>query len=169
MRQYPNPPLLGYVDKLEARPGESLNFKVSSASSLPYAARLTRSISADPNPAGQGIVEQDASEYFAPATFPSIHQPFYPGSYGVGVAGISAAAQDEISLGAVVYPTLESNHEQTILSVGRLAISLSTSGLLVLRFGEQEIVSKVQPVLRKWSRIIVKITSDKAVDRKSVV
>ncbi|WP_108881238.1 N,N-dimethylformamidase beta subunit family domain-containing protein [Anderseniella sp. Alg231-50] len=163
MRQDPNPPLLGYVDRLEARAGESVNFKVSSASSLPYAARLTRSISADPNPAGQGIVEQDASEYFAPATFPSIHQPFYPGSYGVGLARVSAAAHDEISLGAVIYPTLVCDHEQTVLSVGHLSVSLSTSGLLVLRFGEREIISNLQPVLRKWSKVRVRITSNEAI------
>ena len=83
-------PLLGYVDRLSARPGDKLNFKVSSTASKPFKAHLVRSISADPNPGGPGVVEDDASQYFTPARFPSVHRPFLAGSYGVGQASIDA-------------------------------------------------------------------------------
>jgi len=96
MSQPLNPPLLGYTDRLSARPGDTIQFKVSSASSHPFTARLSRSICADPNPQGQGIVEHDASEYFPQRSIPSIEQHFYPGSYAVAMEGINRIDSDNI-------------------------------------------------------------------------
>ena len=47
-------PLVGYLDRWSARPGEAIAVKVSSAIGAPYAADLVRIIHADPNPAGRG-------------------------------------------------------------------------------------------------------------------
>ena len=49
--------LIGYTDKLSGRAGDTINFKVSSQLDAPVEARLLRSICADANPAGMGIVE----------------------------------------------------------------------------------------------------------------
>ena len=57
-------PLIGYSDKLSVRQGETISFKVSSTLNKPFSASLKRSISADPNPKGVGIIEKDASKYF---------------------------------------------------------------------------------------------------------
>ena len=48
-------PLSGYADRLSARPGESLDIKVSSLSLQPYQASLVRVRYADPNPEGPGV------------------------------------------------------------------------------------------------------------------
>ena len=48
-------PLSGYADRLSARPGESLDIKVSSLSQQPYQASLVRVRYADPNPEGPGV------------------------------------------------------------------------------------------------------------------
>jgi N,N-dimethylformamidase len=45
-------PLIGYVDRFSARPGERIAIKVSSQLDRPYRADLVRIIHADPNPAG---------------------------------------------------------------------------------------------------------------------
>ena len=60
--------IAGYSDKLSARPGETITFSVSSKAKSDFTATLHRSISADPNPKGPGIVEEDASRYFKPAS-----------------------------------------------------------------------------------------------------
>ncbi len=153
MTQSNKPPLLGYVDKLQARPGETLSFKVSSSCTEAYSASLTRSISADPNPAGQGIIEEDASEYFSRTTFPSVEQPFYPGSYAIGTEEIVAQPQREIEFSAIVFPTLLSGHSQAILNVGEHSLSIAPSGNLVFSIGEKEFASDLQLKLRSWLKI----------------
>ncbi len=47
-------PLTGYGDRLSVRPGETIEFKVSSTGSEAYQASLVRIICADPNPDGPG-------------------------------------------------------------------------------------------------------------------
>ena len=78
-----NIPLIGYSDKLSLRPGETVSFKVSSTFKKSFSASLKRSISADPNPKGIGIVEKDASKYFKTSSFKSRKQSFNPGSYAI--------------------------------------------------------------------------------------
>ncbi len=48
-------PLIGYLDRLSARPGESIAVKVSSTLAEPYRADIVRIVHADPNPAGPGM------------------------------------------------------------------------------------------------------------------
>lgn len=82
-------PLAGYTDRLSARPGDTVNFCLSTTLGKSAAenkevnvrARLTSSISADPNPKGPGIIERDASQYFAERTIGIRHQPIPRGSY----------------------------------------------------------------------------------------
>ena len=50
-------PLIGYADRLSVRPGETIDFKVSSQGPAPFEASLVRIVCADPNPAGPGIQE----------------------------------------------------------------------------------------------------------------
>ena len=63
-------PLIGYSDKLSARPGESIEFKVSSSLPQDFRAELIRTVCADPNPAGPGIIEHSLADEFT-ATCPS--------------------------------------------------------------------------------------------------
>ena len=71
-------PLVGYSDKLSGRPGERINFMVSSEHEGDFKAELFRSISADPNPQGLGVLEQSCDEFFTKKSFLSRQQSFYP-------------------------------------------------------------------------------------------
>ena len=90
-------PLTGYTDRLSARPGDTVKFYLSkgkekeddedtsstssSSSTITVRARLTESISADPNPLGPGIIENDASVYFEKRTIEVRHQSIPRGSF----------------------------------------------------------------------------------------
>ena len=87
-------PLTGYTDRLSARPGDTVKFYLSkgreqdddedtssSSSTITVRARLTESISADPNPLGPGIIENDASVYFKKRTIEVRHQSIPRGSF----------------------------------------------------------------------------------------
>ena len=73
-------PLVGYLDRWSARPGETVAVKVSSQLRTPTMAELVRIRCADPNPAGPGMrIEQVA----ALGTFPPVAQPVLSGSCGI--------------------------------------------------------------------------------------
>ena len=70
--------IAGYSDKLSARPSETITFFVSSRAVSDLKAKLHRSILADPNPDGPGIVELEASIYFRSSSFVLRYQGFTP-------------------------------------------------------------------------------------------
>ena len=151
-------PLLGYVDRLSARPGDTLEFKVSSSATKPFNARLVRSISADPNPEGPGIVEEDASQFFATDSFTSMHRPFAAGSYGMAQNAVTANPTSSITLSAIIYPTLLSGRVQSVLSFGQYDLRLDETGAASLRGGDRVITTAHPLKLRQWYRINVKVT-----------
>ena len=73
--------IAGYSDCLSSRPGGTIKFFVSSHAQSNFSASLYRSISADPNPAGIGVVEESASRYFKTQTFKSRIQKINSGSF----------------------------------------------------------------------------------------
>ena len=106
-------PLIGYTDRLSGRPGDTIEFKVSSHFDQPYDASLVRILCADPNPAGPGLLEKPVDSDLN-GTYPSRRQPFYPGSYGVAeVADLFGAGS--FSVVATIWPTAPSGR-QGILS-----------------------------------------------------
>ena len=111
-------PLAGYSDRLSLRPGETIGFKVSSTLGGPLTARLTRSISADPNPEGPGIIERSAGEFFAERSFAGRYQSFHPGSYALTGKALALVPEDGFRLSATVYPGLSSAAPQAVLGIG---------------------------------------------------
>ena len=79
-------PLIGYVDRFSARPGERIAVKVSSRLAEPYRADLLRIIHGDANPAGPGLKFEEVEATFAGA-YPSRFQPAHSGSYGIVSTG----------------------------------------------------------------------------------
>lgn len=151
-------PLLGYVDRLSGRPGDTMNFKVSSTGSSPFAARLMRSISADPNPEGPGIVEEEADRYFTPAHFPSVLRRFAAGSYGIGQTSISAAPKADVTLSAHIYPTLQNGHGQTVIGIGSYDLNLNPDGAVSLSVEGHTITLENALPLRQWYVVEARIT-----------
>lgn len=150
-------PLLGYVDKLSGRPGDVLEFKVSSLSTNPFEASLVRSISADPNPAGPGIIEEDASEFFRPQSFESVERPFCPGSYGVARSPVSIPADAAVEVTATIFPTLLSGSIQSILTIGEFDLRLDEQGAASVQVNGKIITTDVPLKLRNWYQIVVRI------------
>lgn len=161
MKTKPNDlPLLGYVDHLSARPGKDLEFKVSSASAKPFNARLVRSISADPNPDGPGIVEEDASQFFSNQSFASIRQPFAAGSYGIADSEVTAKPTTCIMLSAIIFPTLLTGQAQTVLHFGRYDLQIGETGAVSLRMDEQTVAINHPVKLREWYQITARVTHE---------
>ena len=75
-------PLIGYVDRFSARPGDQICVKVSSQLGEPYQADLVRIIHGDANPAGPGLKLEEVAAPFA-GSYPSRFQPVHAGSYGI--------------------------------------------------------------------------------------
>ena len=155
-----NIPLVGYSDRLSARPGDAISFKVSSQVKSSISARLFRSISADPNPDGAGIVENDASEYFSPTSIVATEQPFYPGSYGLTVDQLSAHPKSVITLSALVYPTLTGKHDQTIMSLGNVEICIDKRGCAALKVGNCRVSVSTAMNLKHWYRVNASVGVD---------
>ena len=98
-------PITAYADRYSVAPGETIAFKVSSAASEDYEARLVRVISGDPNPAGPGIREQPVDAAFA-GRYPSRVQPIYSGSYARVAGAAPLDALRSFTVTAIIWPTL---------------------------------------------------------------
>ena len=153
-----NIPLIGYSDKLSLRPGETVSFKVSSTFKKSFSASLKRSISADPNPKGIGIVEKDASKYFKTSSFKSRKQSFNPGSYAICKTPIKVSIKKNLNLSVIIFPTLSSSKQQTILAFDNVEIYINSNGATSIRVGDKSISIKEPLILRSWYKINVKIS-----------
>ncbi len=69
-------PLIGYVDRFSARPGETVAVKVSSELGDPYRADLVRIIHGDANPGGPGVKFEVVPSSFA-GIYRSRFQPLH--------------------------------------------------------------------------------------------
>ncbi|ASJ76718.1 N,N-dimethylformamidase beta subunit family domain-containing protein [Granulosicoccus antarcticus] len=154
-----NPPLLGYADRLSAKQGDTVAFKVSSKTGTPFNARLVRSISADPNPAGQGIVEEDASHYFESQSFPSVERLFNSGSYAIAQTELNAAPGASLTFSATIFPTRHSDCVQSIITVGSFDLYLNTAGQLCLSAEGQSVSTSMALELRNWYQVSAQIVN----------
>ncbi len=155
-------PLTGYGDRLSARPGETIAFKVSSSSTEPYAARLVRIVCADPNPAGPGRIEETVDASFA-GTYPSHVQPFYPGSYARTLSDDPLPPLDSFTAIATIWPTTPAKGEQAILAHWNAAASagfalmIGVAGDLTARVGTADGTAEVGLGIvlreRQWYRV----------------
>lgn len=108
-------PLIGYADRLSARPGETIDFKVSSIGPEDYEARLVRVFNADPNPAGPGILEEPVAAAFE-GRYPSRVQPIRLGSYARIANPAPLDGLESLHLTARVWPTRPDRGRQAILA-----------------------------------------------------
>ena len=118
-------PLVGYSSALSGRSGDQIDFKVSSEAQSPYQARLFRSICADPNPAGAGLVEHACDDYFPVQSFASRKQRFCPGSHAVSATPVLLKAQSTVSISVRIFPTMTSDTSQAIMSFGQFSLNLT--------------------------------------------
>ena len=119
-------------------------------STKPFQALLMRSISADPNPEGAGIVEEDASPYFKKSTYPSVHRPFAAGSYGIGQTSVTATPASDVTLSARIYPKLRSAQAQSIVGIGGDDLRIDPDGAISLAIDGRTITLGKALTLRRW-------------------
>ncbi len=156
-------PLTGYVDRLSARPGETLAFKISSTLSSPYEARLVRVISADPNPDGPGILEEDLAAVFQ-SRYPSRFQDYRLGSYVHVPTNGAFSSLAAFTVVATVWPTTPSKGRQAVLSccdphiTEGLSFGLDERGCVRIQLGAGKAtpleVATPEPLKhRRWYRV----------------
>lgn len=152
--------LIGYTDRLSARPGETLDFKISCKTRSPVKARLFRSISADANPSGMGVVEAACDELFTPLEFEGKEQKFAPGSYAVTTGKISPIIGEKVELSVTVMPTILTGNRQTVMSVGTIKISLNSESRICFTNSSFELVATAPISLNKWWKINAMLSAD---------
>ena len=141
-------PLLGYADRLSVRAGNTVNFKVSSLTAIPYTARLVRIVCADPNPDGPGIIEHDVDSSID-GSYTSREQGFYPGSWARSDAALTLDRLSALSISVNLFPTLPDSSTQTIIACGDISLSLQ-QGRLKGTIGGCEIESAAPLDARTW-------------------
>ena len=98
-------PITAYADRYSVAPGQTIAFKVSSAASEDYEARLVRVISGDPNPDGPGMREEPVDAAFA-GRYPSRVQPIHSGSSARVANTEPLDALGSFTVTAIIWPTL---------------------------------------------------------------
>lgn len=155
-------PLTGYTDRLSARGGDTIAFKLSA---LGYTddqpaiveSWLTHSICADPNPSGPGIIERDASQWYEPVAHAVAEQGIFAGSFGATTPISIAKNTTSIELGATVWPTHLNDTIQCIAQIGSLKLFINADNLLSCSFNEHIISLADHIHTRSWVRISVKL------------
>ena len=154
-------PLTGYTDRLSARAGERIGFKISSAAAGPYRASLVRVVHADPNPAGPGVKIEDLGHLFS-IERPSRVQPMRPGSYARVDAAASLRLGGPLTVTALAWPTLTASGQQCVISRwdgagAGWALSVGPDGVTAhvgVPGGAPVAVASGQPLaLRRWHRV----------------
>ena len=147
-------PLIGYLDRFSARPGERIAVKVSSQLDRPYRADLVRIIHADANPAGPGIKLEDVPAAFT-GTYPSRFQPVHLGSCGVVTPANPLALPDPGTIVVRVQPWLLDGRPQTVLAIeSGPALSVGAEGAR-LEMGDSR-VQVATPMLKgRWYELRV--------------
>ena len=152
-------PLAAYANRLSLRPGETIEFKVSSQSSEPYSARLVRVICADANPAGPGLIEEPVGAALE-GQHPSRKQAVHQGSYGRIENTLDLAASGQLTFAATIWPTMPgSGRRQGILSaydpnvrVG-FALAIGEDGSVEALLGATRVKTRVPLSTRSWYRV----------------
>jgi N,N-dimethylformamidase len=147
-------PLVGYVDRFSARPGERIAVKVSSRLDEPYDADLVRIIHGDANPAGPGIKVEEVAAGFA-GQYPSRFQPVHSGSCGVVTVAAPIGLPDPCTIVVRVQPWLVDGRPQTVLAIGSdLRLSVAAEGAILEAQGRRVQISA--PMLkRRWYELHV--------------
>ncbi|MBW8708971.1 MAG: N,N-dimethylformamidase large subunit, partial [Alphaproteobacteria bacterium] len=147
-------PLIAYTDRWSVRAGGRIAVKVSCTSTT-YRADLVRIRSADPNPAGPGMLMERMPAPFE-GNYPGRLQEIHSGSHGV-VSLANLALPQEWTLSVRVQPWLLDGRPQAILSwLGGNGLALyATPTGAELRVGE--VICRVaSPMLqRRWYELRV--------------
>ena len=131
--------LLGYCDEIRVRPGQTINFKVSSEDAGAFRLDIVHVRSGDDTPSGPGLKERvvDAA---VNGSFPARYQWTQVGSY-VAVENTAPFALQSFTLQCFIWPTLLEKEDQVLMGAfnradkAGYALALE-NGQAVLRIGD---------------------------------
>ncbi len=169
------PALIGYVTPLSARPGEQLNFKISSHGDMPISAKVVKLDCCDPNPRGPGLKSTEVEFGLSPI-YPAVEQTTHLGSCAFGSLP-SIPVEQDLVVELVVRPGVISATDQTIFS---LQNSTGTKGVaLIIKDGKLFLRRHPSPAqvkcldlslkLNVWSRLEVIFSDNGVIVRTSAV
>ncbi|NTH48903.1 N,N-dimethylformamidase large subunit [Agrobacterium rhizogenes] len=169
------PALIGYVTPLSARPGEQLDFKISSLGDMPISAKVVRLDCCDPNPRGPGPKSTEVEFGLSPI-YPAVEQTTHLGSCAFGSLP-SIPVEQDLVVELMVRPGVISATDQTIFS---LQSSTGTKGVaLIIKDGKLFLRRHPSPAqvkcldlslkLNVWSRLEVIFSDNGVIVRTSAV
>ena len=124
---------------------------MSSRAVSDFKATLHRSISADPNPDGPGIVEEDASIYFRSSSFASRYQGFTPGSFAQSTTDLRAEINTDLLIKFWFMPTVLVSADQTLIAWGHVSIILDSQGIITAKLpGGMSVSTTVEVKCNQW-------------------
>lgn len=153
-------PIAGYMERLSARPGEGLDVKVSATGGGEYGAEVLRIVSADPNPAGPGLIYEPC-DFGLVDSHPARRQEIDIGSYAVAPAH-PAFAGEALLISLLVQPWLLREAPSSLASAvddgGRgWRLEIDKGGLsFSYRGADGEEVRSILPIKMKrrhWHRV----------------
>lgn len=109
--------IVGYTNRMSARPGEQLEFKVScEGGAAEFNAEIVRLICGDDSPAGPGFKTAPVKASVN-GSYPGRRQSVNAGSFGFVPDGIGLESGASFTLAALIWPTLlDKGAAQTVLS-----------------------------------------------------
>ncbi|MER8395145.1 LamG domain-containing protein [Mesorhizobium sp. M1340] len=106
--------LSGYANVLSAKPGDAIEFKVSSiGDAADFSARLVRLITTEDHPQTAGLIEREVDAPFA-GQYPARRQRIYTGSFGYIEHKTACSNLLDLTFQAWLWPTLLGSKRQTI-------------------------------------------------------
>ena len=153
-------PLVGYLDRFSARPGEALEVKVSSAMAGDYAVDVVQVIQSDPNPDGPGVKIVPVPGGFT-GRFASRAQAAHLGSCAIAPAGaLDLPAGFVLRVRVQPFRLAPEDGPRTIITRhdGHAGWTLAldhTGARLTIEDGAQTLVvaTATPPLLRRWIEI----------------
>ncbi|MBB4277595.1 N,N-dimethylformamidase beta subunit family domain-containing protein [Rhizobium mongolense] len=127
IQEYRPPGVIGYVTPLSARPGERLDFKISSLGDRAITAKVVRLDCCDPNPLGPGLKSEQV-KFGLSAVYPAREQKTHLGSCAFGALPTIPVTQD-LTVELTVRPGFVSATDQTIFSLQDIA---GTTGVALI-------------------------------------
>jgi N,N-dimethylformamidase len=147
-------PLIGYVDRFSARPGERIAVKVSSQLDRPYQADLVRIIQGDPNPTGPGIKLEEIPADFA-GRYASRFQPVHLGSCSVVAPAEPVTLPDPCTIVVRVQPWLVDGRPQAVLAMeGGPVLSVAGDGAR-LELADRRVQVAAPMLKKRWYELRV--------------
>lgn len=157
--------LSGYANIMSARPGDTVEFKVSSQGpASTFSARLVRLVTTEEHPQTAGLIERDVDAAFN-GEYPARRQPIHAGSYGHVEHATAFCGLADFTIRLHLWPTLVGARRQTIAGTWDeehghgFAIEIDETARLAFRMGDGEgnvsVASLTAPLReRRWTFIV---------------